>query len=390
MDAVNPYLEPLQAQYAELRSAIETASETATREGRDLSDAELRQVREYGTSAQDLAATIEAYTELESRAGAVAGMAAAVAAGAAPESRAAVAPPLMPSAGQVDAIRRTLSGESPTPMRFTTTDRSAGEARAVVTMAGDAGTPSAALDARTLPEPRRIATAAGLPVERVDGGENVTFPVFGAGTAGVAAENAAKTEYDAISPGTAAPQMINAYTDYTRQLALSHGAFEQRLRAKLASLVAAREDVLLQAKVMATAGIQTQAFAAGAQASAVLIGAAKVQDAVGQAPDVALVNPADIGLLFGAGLANTPPGELAELDLNLFGMRVYPTAAQTAGFVLAGAWRASSRLVVGMLPTYFVDVYSGLKNNRITTLLEEAVDLAVEEPTGFISIDIAA
>jgi hypothetical protein len=119
VDAVNPYLEPLQAQYAELRSAIETASETATREGRDLSDAELRQVREYGTSAQDLAATIEAYTELESRAGAVAGMAAAVAAGAAPESRAAVAPPLMPSAGQVDAIRRTLSGESPTPMRFT-------------------------------------------------------------------------------------------------------------------------------------------------------------------------------------------------------------------------------------------------------------------------------
>jgi hypothetical protein len=51
---------------------------------------------------------------------------------------------------------------------------------------------------------------------------------------------------------------------------------------------------------------------------------------------VALVNPADIGLLLGAGLSNTPPGELAELDLRLFGMKLYATTAQTAGFVLVG------------------------------------------------------
>jgi hypothetical protein len=80
------------------------------------------------------------------------------------------------------------------------------------------------------------------------------------------------------------------FTDYTRQAALTHSGFEQRLRQKLAALVAAREDVLLQAKVMATVGIQTQAFVAGAQANQVLIGTAKVESAVGVAPDVALVN----------------------------------------------------------------------------------------------------
>ena len=178
--------------------------------------------------------------------------------------------------------------------------------------------------------------------EFVAGAESTAFPVFLAGAADIAAENAAKTEYDAINPGTATPQVINVFTDCTRQAALTHSGFEQRLRQKLAALVAAREDVLLQAKVMATVGIQTQAFVAGAQANQVLIGTAKVESAVGVAPDVALVNPADIGLLLGAGIAITPPGELAQLDLQLWGIRLDATTAQTAGFVLVGAWRAPS------------------------------------------------
>lgn len=47
-------------------------------------------------------------------------------------------------------------------------------------------------------------------------------------------------------------------------------------------------------------------------------------------------------MLLGAGIAITPPGELAQLDLQLWGMRLYATTAQTAGFVLVGAWRAPS------------------------------------------------
>jgi hypothetical protein len=69
-------------------------------------------------------------------------------------------------------------------------------------------------------------------------------------------------------------------------------------------------------------------------------------------------------------------------------MRIYPTSHQTAGFALLGAWRACSTLVVGMDPTYLVDPYTGLKTNKITTLLEEAVAIAVRQPQGFISVDL--
>jgi hypothetical protein len=386
----NPYLKAKRDQYEHIRSQVTELQQTAVREDRDLTDDELEQIHERSDQARTLAAHIEELAEFDERSAATADLAGRLLGegGAVEEARRDQVPPLMPSRPRMERMRTLLRSDEPTPLRFTTLDADPDQQdRAVVTLAGDVGTPTAKLDTRVL-EPRRISRTAGLIVENVSGAEGVTFPVFGAGAAGVAAENAAKTEYDAINPGTAAPQMINVWTDFTRQATESHPSFEQRLRSKLASLVAAREDVLLQAKVMATTGIQTQGFVAGSQASAVLVGAAKVQAAIGQPPDLALVNPVDIGLLFGAGLANTPPGELAELDLNLFGMRVYPTNAQTAGFVLAGAWLACSRFIVGMDPTYFVDPYSGLKNNRVTTLLEEAVDLAVEEPTGFISVDI--
>jgi len=49
--------------------------------------------------------------------------------------------------------------------------------------------------------------------EFVAGAESTAFPVFLAGAADIAAENAAKTEYDAINPGTATPQVINVFTD---------------------------------------------------------------------------------------------------------------------------------------------------------------------------------
>ncbi len=393
---VNPYITSRVERYRTLRAEIDGMQTRAVNENRDLTDAELSMVKGHAEEAKTIYAEIVPEIEEHTRAEKVAELAAKIhqahrdQANGTPAGPGDQVPPLMPSRAQLDQVRSMMTGESPHPVRFTTVQaRQAGEHnRAVVTMATDAGQPVQAMGPRPLPEPRRIATAAVLPVERVEGTTGVTFPVFGSGTAGVAAENAAKTEYDNIAPGTATPQVVNAFTDFTRQLALSHGAFEQRLRSKLARLVAAREDVLLQAKVMATAGIQTQAFVAGNQASQVLIGAAKVENAVGVAPDVALVNPADVGLLLGAGLANTPPAELAQLDLQLWGMRLYVTSAQTAGFVLAGAWRASSRLVVGMDPTYLLDPYTGLKTNRITTLLEEAVDLAVEEPEGFISIDI--
>lgn len=38
--------------------------------------------------------------------------------------------------------------------------------------------------------------------------------------------------------------------------------------------------------------------------------------------------------------------------------------------------------------TYYVAAYSGPKTNKIITLLEEAVAIAVREPQGFISVDL--
>jgi hypothetical protein len=56
-----------------------------------------------------------------------------------------------------------------------------------------------------------------------------------------------------------------------------------------------------------------------------------------------------------AGVSSTPPADLAELSLAIFGMRIYPTSHRTAGFALLGAWRACATLVVGMELTYYVD-----------------------------------
>lgn len=412
---MNPYAKAKREQYQVLRQQIETVQTRAAEHknddgtaGRNLTEQELEHVRSWGDDARKLFAEIETLAELEDRDAKVAELAGSLMAGGNGsggagwrsvgsgepdpygDESASMVPALMPSRKQVAEVIRMLSGEDQRPMTFATAPRDpqAQHNRATVTLTGDVGQPTLPLTTFEPVEPRRISTAAGLTREDVAGTSGVAFPVFLAGAAAQTAEGVAKQEYDNINPGTALPKVISIWTEFTRQAMWAHGTFEQRLRQKLAGLVAAQEDILLQTKVAATAGIQTQAFVAGNQAGQVLIGAAKVQAAVNVPPDVALVNPADIALLFGAGLANTPPGELAALDLNLFGMRVYPTNAQTAGFVLLGAWRACSKFVVGVPPFYQVDPFTGMKTNKVTTLLEEAVDIAVEEPAGFISIDI--
>lgn len=389
MSNMNPYIRQRVERYSAVVAEIEQMQTRAVNEHRDLTEDELRSAQTQADQAKKLHEEIAPFLEEYERGEAVRSLAAQMEPrGDEDEPFAALQMPrLMPSAAQMELMARSVTGDNPHPVRLTTAYE-APHTRAAVTLAGT-GTPAKGFQAPSfLPDPRRIAVASGMPVEFVAGAENMVFPVFGAGTAGLQTEGGAKTEYAAITPGTAAPKMLNAYTDFTRQVALSHGSFEQRLKAKLATLVAAREDVLIQTKVAATVGIQTQAFAAGAQASQVLVGAAKVESAVGQPPDLLLCNPADVGLLFGAGLANTPPGELAELRLDLFGMKVYATTAQTQGFVLAGAWRAGARMVIGMQPTWFVDPYTGLKTNVITALLEEAVDIAVDTPEAFINVDI--
>lgn len=403
---MNPYLKAKRDQYEALRTEIEDVQTRAVKEGRDFTEDEATQIRSNSDKAKKLYDELLPLVEQETRNNRVTELAGRIAAGrgGGGEMQNLAADgqqadpygdeqdrvfPLMPSREQIATMVRSLRDENPQLVKFSTAPRQAQHNRAVVTLAGDLGQPSVPLDARDPIEPRRIATAANLQAQPGAGTTGAAFPVFGAGAAGVTAEGVAKTEYSNISPGTATPQIVNVWTDFTRQAAATHLSFETRLRQKLAALVAAREDLLLVTKVLATTGIQVQAPTADPMAQQLLVAAAKVAASdVGAPPDLFAFNPADTGKIFGAGVGNMSPGELAQLSLQLFGMVGYPTNHITAGNALVGAWRASTRIVVGMAPTWMLDPYTEMKNNVITALLEEAVDLAVEEPTGFVNVDL--
>lgn len=234
---------------------------------------------------------------------------------------------------------------------------------------------------------RRIAAAGGLQTVPVSGIESVEFPVFGADTAGIAAEGATKSEFDSITAGSATPQMISIWTDTTRQNILTMTNFEAKLRTVLSSRVANREDQLLVDTVLGTTGIT--AVAGPLDADVVLEAAATVAAGdVASEPNLVLLNPADVPLVLGVdvGAGGTASPEFGMFLPGIHGMRVYPTSHITAGEALVGAWNVAARLVVGLSPTFLVDAVSGIKTNTVTILLEEAVALAVDEPAGFAHI----
>lgn len=290
-------------------------------------------------------------------------------------------PSLMPDAAGVqelfDAIgeRRGVKLTTPTVQNAVITTTQTGKTATALGVTGRGG-------------PIRIAELTGITAETVEWGGSSVFPIFGAGTApGATSESSLKPEYDAITPGTATPQTIPQWTDLSNQ-ALSLPNLAQKLQNKLARLVALGENNLLRAKVVGTAGVVTQSFVAGDQAVQILRSAAIIEAAMNVRADLMLYNPADTAAIFGSAVSNAAPQEIAELSVRLFGMQSLPMTAQTAGFVTMGAWSAGSRLVVGLAPTFSTDPYTQMKNNRTTVLLEEAVDLAVEEPEAFRIVDI--
>ena len=237
-------------------------------------------------------------------------------------------------------------------------------------------------------EPRRIARAANLSTQRVRGMEDVAFPVFGAGDANIQTEGEPKAEFDGITAGGVSPQMIALWTDVSRQVMLTQTTFENRLRQSLASKVARREDVLLTTTVLATTGIQTLDMAT-ADPDAVLQAAAMVASSdVAAEPNLALVNPADLSALIGVdvGSGGRSSAPLETFLPTVHGLELYPTSAIGAGEILVGAWNVASRYIVGLPPTFLVDGVSQIKNNLVTVLLEEAVNIAVDQPEGFVHL----
>jgi hypothetical protein len=398
---MNPYLRARVEQYNQLRGQISTIQTRAHDAGRDLTADELREVTDVSTRARALHDDIAPYVEDEQRARAIGALAHELGGGGQVDR--------LGSTGGQRSVYELLGGADEVPAlmpgreQITTLYGAIAEQRAVrvevageqlqraLVDTGDTGVPTAGLDVTALREPRRIATAARLGVQQVAGVEGVAFPVFGAGAAEIAAEGTAKAEYDAVTPGVGVPQMIAVWTDVTRQSLLSVTGFESRLRAKHAALVARREDKLMVARVLGTTGIQTHAAAASVPyADTLLRAAALVVDSdVAAEPDLALINPADIAMVFGGATGRQGETPADNLRLSLHGMSVYVTSAVAAGSAIVGAWSASSRMIVGMRPTVLVDAASGLKTNRVTLLLEEAVTLAVDEPTGFVSVDLA-
>jgi hypothetical protein len=396
---MNPYLTAARDRYAVIRGDIEGLQTRAVDEGRDLTAEELETVQRRGAEGLSLATSIEEMAAEQDRNDATNRLAAAVGGGAAVQvggggapvdpfamhGVSSLAPNLMPTRAQVAELHRAA-----TEQRSVRVDVEQGDQhhRATVTMA-NAGDPVAGLPPVVPREPRRILTAGGIAVQRVEGITSAAFPVFGAGTAGIAAEGAVKPEYAAVTPGTATPQMISVWTTFTRHTLLSIGTFESRLRNKLAALVARREDQLVVAKVLGTAGIQTYAAGAADPYADTLLAAAGLvlSSDVAQAPNLAVIAPADVPKVFGGSVGRNGESPESELRLSLHGMDVYVSSAMTAGTALVGAWNVSSTVILGLPPTMFLDTMSGLKTNTITHLLEEAVDLAVDEPTGFVSVD---
>jgi hypothetical protein len=394
----SPYLQPMRERYEHVRAAAEEIVTRAAGEHRNLTFHEQAEMERHVEEATSLLPMIEQATEVDEReqrhaevAGQLQGVGEAVQLGAGtPDPYAALGagervPALVPPREQVAELYRAAGDRR--GVRVEVDQRPQLHQRAVVTLAGDVGSPVAAMDRPVSREPRRISTSAGLTVQTVNGSEGVAFPVFGAGAAGIVGENVTKPEYDAVTPGSATPQMIAIFTDYTHQAAMTVTSFEARLRAKLGALVARREDQLLIASALATPGIQTYTASGTVYADALLGAAALVLDSdVAADPDVAVIHPADVSAVFGGSIGRSGESPESELRLTLHGMTVYVSSAVTVGTALVGAWRASSRFVVGMRPTMLIDPYSGLKLNRITMRLEEAVALAVDEPTGFVSV----
>lgn len=291
-----------------------------------------------------------------------------------------IAPSLLPSADVLTALAR--HAEQGRSLRV-----GSSETRATV-LSTDTGADQLTVQlASRAREPRRISRTVGIPRQDVPGITSVAFPVFGSGDAAVTPEGDTKTEYDAVSSGDATPQMITIWTDFSRQTLLSMINFEAKLRTVLSAKVARREDELVLSAVTGTSDIQT--LSGTLDADLVLEGAAMIAASeVGAEPDLVAVNPADVPALVGTdvGTGGSASPSLGSFLPSLHGLMIYPTTHVTAGEAVLGAWGAASRFISGLAPTFLVDATSGIKSNRLTTLLEEAVALAVDEPQGFLHI----
>lgn len=415
------YLEPARRRHAEVRAEVRTITDAAQRAGRDLTADELGRVTTLAGEANRLAEAIEGMAREDARAGAVAASAVgahrgegqadgddylrgarplgssmgaagveslgALGAGAAQVPAAAAVPALLPSAAQAaEQIEHMRSREM---ARRWAVDGD--HERAAVTTA-NAGYAALTIPPRGTQEPRRIAVAAGLPVEEVEGYVALSWPVFGPGAADVVAELATKPAYTAVTTDTARPVTIAITSEFSTQTDLTVPGYRTALQRKLAQFVAKRENALVVAQVVAAAPAQMTAPTGQRPADSLLAAAATIVDDAEVPPTMALVNPADVVRILGGEGASGPNGEApaAGLRLAVAGLDLFPTSLVAAGSAIVGAWAAGMTFILGQRPTLLVDPFTKMDTNVIRVRLEEGVTAVLHDKTTFRRVAFAA
>lgn len=386
------YLRAARDRYDELRKTIQTVQDVAAREQRDLSDAELRQVKDYGGQAQALYREVEQLQDEQHRSQQVAAKAAEIhtavngggetvnlSTGRREHADQPALYSLLPDAEQLGRLRGAI--EQSQGARFTLPRVAPGaQHRAAVTLSLTGG--QVAGNSGKLPEPRRLSVAVGLRAEQstTAGGSG---PLFGATTGTAAtAEGAVKPEQANVTKLDIAIKALARWTTMSRLGLLSQAGMLEQLVSWHAQAIAKDEDKLIIDALDAAAGAAI-AFNTDVTGN-IKNQMAAVEDAVAAPADVVLVNPADYKLVASFSAQNAD--DVASKVVMFGSAIVYPSAAVTAGFALVAALRAAGRFLVADRPS--VASTENLSTNETTIRTEELVGFGVRLAGAVKKIDI--
>jgi hypothetical protein len=279
-------------------------------------------------------------------------------------------PSLVPSEAEIRGIRDAIVNRQPYTV----------ETRATVNLAAVGGERFRP-DGRPVPEPRRIATAVGMPTQRVPmrgiSGEKYGLEAVAAPTA----EGGTKPEYDAITQVNLVPQAFGRWTDITEQAVEAMGGINDLVAAH-ARQIALDEDSYLVGLMVTEAGT-AQAFIADVQAN-VRTAIATIESTVAAKADIIVVNPANYALLAPTTPANA--GDVASSLVSFSGALLYPSAAVPTGFVLVAALAAVAKYVTAT--DLRTTVQPAVKTNLATVRTEIFADYGFLVAGGVRSVDV--
>lgn len=407
-DVSNPYeLRARKHEYNELREAMQTVTDTATREDRDLTEAELRQVKDYekrGTELYDQIQDLKADEQRSRKTEDLAGSLITGQGGSDFESlgyrgaadpldgvpgRTFDGPPaLLPGAEQMAELHR--SAVERRPVRLTVAADRGTQDRAAVTVDSAGGNPATGLRVPSPVVSRRIASR--FRSQPVAGATTVNYPVFGSESGQAStSEGGTKPEGVDVAAGSATPVVLARWKTVSNQTVKTYADFAELLQSSLTSGVVRDENKLIVDTITGNAGVQVlddSASGNDAQTS-ILTAIGMLADSDTQGFDLVLANPADLPALFSTAVANSQVNPQDDLRMSLFGAPVFVGSAVTAGTVIVGA-SSGARWVVGDEPNVLVDPYSELKTNQSTIRLEESAALALPVPDGFVNVTLDA